>query len=358
MIQAHGHSSGKRSRATRAGVRSLVAIAVATALVACNGSSNPEASSQGSGASGQAASRSWSFVDDRPVEVTLDTVPQRIVAYETAAAALMGFGIPVVGVFGSAPLDDNPYLDGLDLTGVEDVGSVYGEVNLEAIAALDPDLIVTTAYIDTRTGSDAASTQLGGLQGAQARQQIEAIAPVVGIDELLPTSSFIQRFEDLAVTLGADLDSPAIAEDRERYEDAKVALRAALAANPDLSVLAVYGNADSLYVAQPGDWQDLPEFQQLGMEVIDPDSTDQYFEVVSWENADKYPADIILVDQRPGSPRISEFPGFSPTWSKLPAVKAGQTFEWLPYVSTSDWGTYATQLEALTTLVENAKHVT
>lgn len=93
-------------------------------------------------------------------------------------------------------------------------------------------------------------------------------------------------------------------------------------------------------------------------EPTDPDSTDQYFEILSWENADKYDADIILVDQRPGSPPISEFPSFSPTWSKLPAVKAGQTFEWLPYVSTSDWGTYAAQFEALTALIEGAEDVT
>lgn len=348
------------ARSGRAGAnRSIIALGLLLTmmLVAC-GSDEPTPAPQGSGSAVQAPAGPWSFVDDRPVEVELDAAPQRIVAYETAAAALMGFGIPVVGVFGSAPLDDNPYLEGLDLTGVEDVGSVYGEVNMEAIAALDPDLIATTAYIDTRTGSDAASTQLGGLQGGQARQQIEAIAPVVGIDELLPASPFIQRFEDLALSLGADLDSPEIAADRQRYEDAKVALRNALAANPDLSVLAVYGDASGLYAAQPGDWQDLPEFQQLGMEIIDPESTDQYFEILSWENADKYPADIILVDQRPSSPPISEFPSFSPTWSKLPAVKAGQTFEWLPYVSTSDWGTYAAQFEALTALIEGAEDVT
>lgn len=74
---------------------------------------------------------------------------------------------------------------------IEDVGSIYGEVNFEKIAALAPDVIVTTAYIDERTGADATSIQLGGVTGPGSRKQLESIAPVVGIDELLPASAFI-----------------------------------------------------------------------------------------------------------------------------------------------------------------------
>jgi iron complex transport system substrate-binding protein len=332
----------------------MTTLAVLT-FAAC---SSPSASDTASGS--PAASGPWSFVDDRPIEVSLDTVPQRIVAYETGAAGLMGYGNDsVVGIFGSAPMDQNPFLSGLDLTGIQDVGSVYGEVNFEAIAALDPDLIVTTAYIDERTGEDASNIQLGGIVGKQDRELLESIAPIVGIDELLPASAFIERWGDLASSLGADLTDPEVGAGKERFDAAVSAFRAALADNPGLTVMAVYAGSDALYVAQPvpREFQDLPEWRDWGMNIVDPKSDDQYFELLSWEEADRYPADVILIDSRPGSGTAEDAASYSPTWSALPAVKADQLYEWKPYVSTSIWDTYATEIENLTEVIKNAQDV-
>ncbi len=50
----------------------------------------------------------WTFTDDRGVEVTLESRPQRIVAYETAASALWHVGITPVGIFGGSTAGRQP----------------------------------------------------------------------------------------------------------------------------------------------------------------------------------------------------------------------------------------------------------
>lgn len=123
--------------------------------------------------------------------------------------------------------------------------------------------------------------------------------------------------------------------------------------------MAVFGAEDGLNVAQPvpREFQDLPEFTEWGLDVVDPKSDDQYWELLRWEEADTYAADIILVDSRPTSPCVDGYARFAPTWSSLPAVKAGQMFEWMPYVSTSGYDTYAAEIERLAETVSSSKDV-
>ncbi|MGH8908259.1 MAG: hypothetical protein ACRD0K_17565 [Egibacteraceae bacterium] len=71
------------------------------------------------------AAESWSFTDDRGVEVTLGSRRRRIVDYDTAASALWHLGLRPVGIFAGYPLAGNPNLAGLDLSGIESVGEVY-----------------------------------------------------------------------------------------------------------------------------------------------------------------------------------------------------------------------------------------
>jgi iron complex transport system substrate-binding protein len=86
----------------------------------------------------------WKFTDDRGVEVSLDAPPQHIVAHEYALAALWDYGVRPIGTYGSVAMDDQPIFADLDLGDIESVGEVWGEVNLEALAALQPDLIIST----------------------------------------------------------------------------------------------------------------------------------------------------------------------------------------------------------------------
>jgi iron complex transport system substrate-binding protein len=47
-----------------------------------------------------------------------------------------------------------------------------------------------------------------------------------------------------------------------------------------------------------------------------------WFESLSWENVDKYKADIIMMDDRSSAIQPADIT--EATWKKLPAVKAGQ----------------------------------
>ena len=64
-----------------------------------------------SGGSTDGSEEGWSFTDDMGTKISLDAVPERIVAYKGVAAALadMGLGDRVVGVFGE-PTNPDPDL--------------------------------------------------------------------------------------------------------------------------------------------------------------------------------------------------------------------------------------------------------
>jgi iron complex transport system substrate-binding protein len=52
-----------------------------------------------------------------------------------------------------------------------------------------------------------------------------------------------------------------------------------------------------------------------------------FFESLSWENAGKYQADLILLDDRTGTLQPADLTGKA-TWTALPAVKADQIVAW------------------------------
>ncbi|MFI6013500.1 ABC transporter substrate-binding protein [Streptomyces sp. NPDC051243] len=54
-----------------------------------------------------------------------------------------------------------------------------------------------------------------------------------------------------------------------------------------------------------------------------------FWEFLSWENADRYHADLIMVDNR-STAMSAEQLAAKATWRQLPAVKAGQTVP-VPY---------------------------
>ena len=59
-----------------------------------------------------------------------------------------------------------------------------------------------------------------------------------------------------------------------------------------------------------------------------PDSADAWWESLSWENAAKYPVDVILYDARTQALPSAELVKSQPAWAQLPAVKAGQIVDW------------------------------
>ena len=113
----------------------------------------------------------WTWTDDLGQEVSLDATPTRIAAYGDAAAALLNFGITPVALFHYMDPEQDSTFEDLDLSDVEIVGSAYGEISLEALAATRPELDRHHAVRRRHPGLDVR------LQGRGAAGQDQGRSP-------------------------------------------------------------------------------------------------------------------------------------------------------------------------------------
>jgi iron complex transport system substrate-binding protein len=269
----------------------------------------------------------WAFADDLGNTIALPETPTRLVAQSTAAAALWDFGVKVVGLFGPSKKADgtNDFQAGdIDFSQVEvlgDYGAASMELDLEKLVALQPDLIVDMAI------------QTGFWYLGTLTDQVEPIAPIAGISLGQESQlTIIKRFEELAAALGADQSAPDIVAAKTDFEAAEADLKAAIAEKPGLKLLVVSPGPDNVYVASPRFMADLMYWQDLGLDVVDHHTND-FFELISWEQINMYPADLILIDWR--DPMSDEEFAANQVWTSLPAVKAGQIGKWYAAVPAS-----------------------
>jgi iron complex transport system substrate-binding protein len=324
------------------------ALGVTGALAACGGGGDE--SDEGGGSTGP-----WEFTDDRGETAELDSAPAKIVAFTGMAAALYDFGVEVPAVFGPTTNEDGSpttQAGNLPVDELEVFGNVYGEFDVEAYAAYGPEVLMSHYYIDPAA--------LWYVPEASAAD-ITALAPVVALsanDEALSNTldQVIGRHAELAESLGADLGSDENTAAKERYDAAVEALRTAAAENP-VKVLACAAAADTFYASSPHMGNDTRFFLELGVDIVTPDALDEatgsYFEFLSWENADKYDADLLLLDNRVQSlqpPQLTDYP----TWNALPAVQAGQIVGWEAEPMYS-YGLAAASIEALAEAIKNAQ---
>lgn len=291
----------------------------------------------------------WTFVDDRGVTITRPSTPQRVVAYVPIAASLLDFGFDVVGVYGTTTRPDGtPEITAgsLDLDQVASLGEEYGTMDLEALVALQPELILFDMY--------GPEVDVWGLP-ADAVAQLEAIAPILGISFVdRPVTETIAKIEELAGALGADLTAPLVTDAQADFTAAATAVSDACAANPGLSTLFTAAWTDALYIANPPAWSDLIYFQELGVQAVTPDlPVTELWETLSWEQADKYPADLILNDARSAALTPEDLVDY-PTWNAQPAVQAGQVGKWFTEFVPSYLG-FTTVLEDLATSISSSK---
>jgi iron complex transport system substrate-binding protein len=185
-----------------------------------------------------------------------------------------------------------------------------------------------------------------------ANEALFDLAPVVGVTQGPSVATMIDDYSVLAESLGADLDAPAIVSERERFEAAVERFKAVVASKPDLSVLAVSPTAEALYVAVPAGAAELSDFVSWGLNIIEPvpDPAFPYWETLSWENAAKYQADLIIYDDRTGTTGLEQAEA-QPTWSLLAAVDAGAVTTW-PAFWLRNYSAYADQLDHLTDVIE------
>ncbi|WP_307531447.1 ABC transporter substrate-binding protein [Streptomyces umbrinus] len=324
------------------------ALALGPLLAACgDGTDDGDESSRSAGDGGGP----WSFKDDRGRKAETDSEPKTLVAFVSAAAALHDYGIECKGVFGpTEPIDGkpNPQAGDLDVSKLTSLGTAWGQFNVEKYAALKPDLLISNMF---------PPPDLWYVP-EESRKKIEALAPSVGIS-IARTSLLnpLRRTAELAESLGADLGAKKVTDAKARFDKASETLREAAGASGGLKVMAMTGDADQMYVAVPDSYSDLNYFKDLGVEFVEGKKSDEwgFWEFLSWENADRHHADLIMIDNRSTALPPKEL-AKKPTWRQLPAVKAAQTTPWSMEERFSYAG-FAPVIERLAAAVRKSKRL-
>jgi iron complex transport system substrate-binding protein len=270
--------------------------------------------------SGAPKARGWTFVDDRKHRVSLRKRPTRIVAYQSAAAALADWGIKPVGVFGSYPRED-PTLARFRWDKVEVVGSVYGEIDLDRLQSLRADLIVSRWY------PPPPNSPLFGFKDLAQQNTIGAQVPIVGINGHVIATRQIDRFGDLARALGANTKSDTIAHARANFVRAEQNLSQVARSKSSLRIIAVSGDQSVMYVAKVVDDSDLAFYAERGIPLVSARTSAQYWDRFPWKQAAKYAADGILFDARPSALPLADAKAIR-TFAELPAARAHQIGAW------------------------------
>ncbi|MEU6008008.1 ABC transporter substrate-binding protein [Streptomyces sp. NPDC047453] len=345
------------ARATHLSRRGILAaggaLGLGAVLAACGDGDAKSGGSGGKAAAG--ASGPWSFKDDRGQTVKADKAPSRIVAFVGVAAALHDYGVRVEGVFGPTTTKDGKadvQAGDMDVSKVTVLGNEWGQFNIEKYASLAPDLLVSTMFDDAGT--------LWYVPEESKKKILAVGAAAVGVsvyDRQLTEP--LERMLALAKSLGADVSGDKVKQARKRFEDAAARLRAAARAKPDIKVLAGSASQDLFYVSGTNLSIDLEYFKALGVNFVEPPESAKkqgggWYESLSWENANKYAADIIMMDNRTSAIQPADIT--QGTWKKLPAVKARQVIARNPEPILS-YDKCAPLLEDLAKAIETAKKV-
>ena len=274
------------------------------------------------------------FVDVAGEEIEVPDVPERIVAIHdiNAGVQLLSLGAPVVGI---ATRDDGARADVtryFDLEGIEEVGLTY-EPNIEAIAALEPDLIVGEGY--EGAGMDQFMTE--GIQ-----ESLEQIAPVVYIDTFRPVEDVMADFEELV----GDAATESVDEQEAEFESALEALRDVLGDGwSDVAVSAVF-SGEPLSIPGPTDQVETEILSRLGVgftQVVQDAEAEGGFAELSNERVPELEADLLVVTDAFDQTILD-----NPLYQALQVVQAGQVYEIDEPTSGTHWQNYTAVAEDLT----------
>lgn len=300
--------------------RSLIALTAALALTTLTGC--------GSSGSDETGSGPWTFTDDLGSKISLDAAPERLVVQSSMAAALtdVGLGDRIVGTFGplkNAEGKADPQVAGLELGQAEDVtgGGEYGSLDLEKVASLKPDLVVTSAYLDK---------DLWYVNDTTAKK-LKKLAPILVVSfdgKTLP--QMLDGTERAAKALGANLKSASVSAAHDDFAAAAAKVEQAGQDLGSKKILAGSPAQDVLYVSNPKVSPDLAYWRsELGLPIVVPSKTDPggYFQSLSWEKADLYPADVFLYDDRVGAAGLAMLDD-QPVFQTLRAAKDKAYVPW------------------------------
>jgi len=329
---------------TRRLTGAVLAVSVAAVLAGCGGDADP-------GRAG--ADGGWEFTDDRGTTVSLDERPTRVAGLNDALSSLWNYGIEPVASFGQTSIADDVAFQGRDLSRVEVVGTSYGEIDLEALAAADPDVIVTTVYPTDPAGTLPADGLLYGFNDVAQQVQVAAIAPIIAIAWTGSAADVIDRTVELAEALGVDPDGEEMTSMRADFDEASAALTEAASSGVTVLPIAAYP-AEGVYMAKAPDDPSLHLYADLGVQFVDPGGDTYFWETVSWEEVTEHPSDVILYSLR-GAMTPEEM-ATQPTYQLLPAVQADQVHPW-EYIG-MDYPAQAAYMEKLADWLSAAEKVT
>lgn len=294
------------------------------------------------------ATPTWNFVDDRGERIELTRKPERVVVYEAFLPAFWELGLRPVAVLASTPLADNPDVTevaerlGINLADIDVLSTTYGEVNLEALAAANPELVVT--YFNTRT------PVLYGYADEAMQEKATPLAPTAALDIHNSVSTDLARVLDIAVTLGADPGSSDVVAARADFDAASDRLRGIAAAKEDLKVLAAVPVPDGIFVAAPSIYTFTRYLQDLGLDVVVPRDDEA---TVSWELVPtELASDAVLLAAGPGYPTHEDLLKKQPTWASHPAAVADQVASAFPNVTVPSYRATARLLNEVADAIE------
>ncbi|MFF1386402.1 ABC transporter substrate-binding protein [Rhodococcus erythropolis] len=259
-----------------AGFAALPAVA-ALLLTGC-GSSDASPSTET-----RSADQSWSYTTGYGNTITLDHAPERIVVDAYSAAALWDYGIRPVGIFGYG-VGNPDVTDHADESTMTVVGR-EGELSAEALAALDPDLVIGYGNSDDPTRWTWWDEPMGNT--------VNNVAPFVGVKfSGASTPDVLSEYAALAEALDGNTDTAAAREGKEAFESGAERIRTAAAKVDDIEVLALNGDSSELYAGTTA----LAQFgylKELGVKFTGPGG-DKGWADLSWEQVPDYPADIVF----------------------------------------------------------------
>lgn len=250
------------------------------------------------------------FIDDagRKIEVPVD--PQRIVALFGGDGGIqtLSLGVPLVGL---ATRGGELDLKGLDLPsewleGVAPIGEVF-EWDIEAIAALQPDLIIGSAF----------QGEVFGL-APEMLSKLERIAPFVALTSFKPIDQVMARFGEL---LGVDAE----VERQQAAFEARVAdIRERMPVDPSqVTIASVYFFPDEVRLNNQNVDALTQALHEIGVTfsplVDEITETNQLF--MSYERIGELNADLIFTNAGPLPSAARQL------FNRLPAVEAGQVYE-------------------------------
>lgn len=284
-----------------------IALALAPLLLVACGTSDPVRVGDSSPAGATRTVEHTSGTTEVPAE------PQRVVALGNVySAQLAALGVPLVGIGDDDAFQAEPFAEllpeGTDLAAVDTIGDPY-EPNLEAIAALEPDLILGDEFLEVY-------------------DQLSAVAPTVLV-EWGANGGWRKRFLAVAEAVGREDRAAEV----ERVYEEELAALSEQARSQTVAFVRVTPEGgfriDSLATAFPGSVAD-----DAGVPTLQPEGVGQFeegsgFLELSAENltvlaqADR----IVLGDNSFYDPSLEDSLSVlqrNPLWAGLPAVQTGQ----------------------------------